>query len=272
MKKFAAVIVAILLSIGCISIVAAAEEEIQVTLRIEGVAGNYFYDTVSTSNTNLGDFFEQVNAENDSVDIVIETSDWGRYLTEVNGDKAAAYGDYSGWLFTVNGESPVVGMDGVELNDGDVVVLYYGDPYGVGFQYPEADISNIENGVITFTSKDTVYDENYNASVVVNPVEGATVNWYTDDTNYTSYTTDANGAVTIDEELLTEGVHKVTIEKYADTGVPAVLRLAPDYTVTVAKDVDTSDASSAAAYAAIMAVMVIAAAGVIISKKRAYEK
>ena len=271
MKKITAIIMAVLLSIGSMSVTAMAEDEIKVTLRIEGVAGNFFYDTVTTSNSNLGDFFEQVNEDYD-ISIVIEEGDWGRYLTDINGDKAGDYGDYSGWLFTVNGEDPGVGMDGVELNDGDSVVLYYGDPYGVGFQYPETDTSAIDEGIIAFTSKDTVYDENYNASLVVNPVAGATVNWYTDDTNYTTYTTDDSGKVTIDEEYLTNGTHKVTIEKYADNGVPVVLRLVPDYTVTVEKDVDTADASGAAMYAVIIVAMAVVFTVTVLYKKRVYEK
>ena len=142
MKKFAAFVMAVLLSIGSLSVFAAAEDEINVTLRIEGVDENFYYDTVTTTDTNLGDFLEQLGSDNDNINIVMEDGGYGRYLTEVNGDKAASYGAYSGWLFIVNGADPGTGMDNVTLKDGDEVVLYYGDPYGAGFQFPEADSSD----------------------------------------------------------------------------------------------------------------------------------
>ncbi len=272
MKKFATFVMAVLLSIGSLSVFAAAEDEINVTLRIEGVDENFYYDTVTTTDTNLGDFLEQLGSDNDNINIVMEDGGYGRYLTEVNGDKAASYGAYSGWLFIVNGADPGTGMDNVMLKDGDEVVLYYGDPYGAGFQFPEADLSDIENGVITFTSKDTVYDENYNPSVVVNPVENAVVKWYSDDAGFTEYTTDAEGRITIDKELLTNGEHKVTIERYDDTGVPTVLRFAPDYTVAVDTDIETADFADPAVYAGVMAAMAVIFAGAIISKKEAYDR
>ena len=104
-----------------------------------------------------------------------------------------------------------------------------------------------ENGVLTFTSEDTTYDDQGTPSVSVNPIVGATVTW-----DGESYVTDDNGSVTIDAELLTSGDHIITIEKTDDSVEPvdgkylySVLPLEEGYTINIpsAGD-DSSDALS----------------------------
>jgi len=125
------------------------------------------------------------------------------------------------------------------LAEGDSVLLYYGDPYGVGMQFPVADTTDIAEGVITFTSSDTTYDANYNPVITVNPVNGASVIWSYGDTTK-EYVTDESGSIQIEEKQLAEGDHAVQIIKTADSGLPLVLRFAPGYTISVEATTDSS--------------------------------
>ena len=52
----------------------------------------------------------------------LTTSDFGSYVSQIG--KYAA-GGTSGWVFKVNGVSPPVGADQVQLKDGDVVLWYW---------------------------------------------------------------------------------------------------------------------------------------------------
>ena len=114
--------------------------------------------------------------------------------------------------------------------------LYYGDPFGVGMQYPNVEL---KDNVLTVTSSDAVYDENYNATYVTNPISDLTVYW---DCNgsVTTYTTNEQGQVTIDAKLLTKGKHNVAVSKVSESGIPLVLRLPKDYTVEVTTTIGES--------------------------------
>ena len=234
MKKITAFIVTLMLTVSMMAaFVSADDASIKVKFRIEGVSGNIYYDTFETTSTTLTDVLKELDAASDDITMTITESQYGNYLSSLNGIDEGSHGNKSGWMFMVNKAEPDVGMDGITLKDGDSVVLYFADPYGVGFQKPEADVSKIADGIIKFTSADTVYDANWNASVVTNPVAGMKVRWYTDDKNYTEYTTGEDGVITIAGKELTAGEHKLAIEKTAENGAPLVLALEPDYTVTV---------------------------------------
>jgi len=208
-----------------------------VSLRIEGISENLYYDTVQVpyeDTLSVREALAYIDAQSDS--IVIEGLDGG-FVSAVNGDASGTFGGWDGWLFTVNGEEALVGIAECLLNDGDSVLLYYGDPYGVGMQFPRADASRLGDGILRFTSEDTTFDENWEPVVTVNPVVGASARFYSGD-SFTEYTTDQNGELTIPAALLTPGAHRVQIEKYGDTAVsgkylPLVLRLAPDFTLMV---------------------------------------
>lgn len=213
---------------------AGAQHQMTVTLRIEGISQNYYYDTLtvqySSENLTVQDLIIYADNNSDAIAVVGATGS-SPYITNINGDTAGSLGAYSGWLYTVNGIEPTVGVNGYNLSEGDSVILYFGDPYGVGMQYPVPDVSGIENGVIRFTSMDTVYDSEWNPTVVENPVVGMTVVFGGE--TPAAYITDENGKIKIDDQYLTPGEHSLSIEKKGANGVPLVLRLAPDYKVTV---------------------------------------
>lgn len=190
-----------------------------VNVRIEGISELIYSDSLEIWGAEYftaADVLNYVDLQEDSVTITgIEDS----YITDVNGDSAGVFGGWDGWLYMVNGEEASVGMSDCQITDGDSILLYFGDPYGEeGFQFPEAVFDN-ERGVLTFTSLDTTYDADWNPVLTENPVTDMNVYW--DDT---AYITDDSGQVKIDSAQLTEGTHSVSYDKYAESGLPLVLR------------------------------------------------
>lgn len=285
MKKNTKVILCILLFLVLLlsitAIPAFAEEAtMTVTLRIEGIDANMFYKTVEVpymDTLTLQTALTYIDTQESGITI---TGVAAAYITDVNGDTAGKFGGWDGWMYKVNGTDSAVGIDGYTLTDGDSVVLYYGDPYGIGMQFPVADTTKIADGVIKFTSADTTYDANYTPTVTVNPVVGATVLWtYGDKT--ASYTTDENGEIVITAAQLTEGNHSIVISKIAGNGAPLVLRFASDYTVPVTasnsseNEINNSDVPQTGdgGFSVLIILSTIAIFAIIITRrKEVYEK
>lgn len=246
MKKITALLTALLLTIAAmVTMVAAEEQTITVTLIVEGVSENFCNKTFTTTNTNLADFIQEVDTLEDSLTFTITDTGYGPYVQAVNGDVEASHGDWSGWMFTVNGVSLSVGMGATDISDGDVILLYFSDQYGVGFQFPEFDFTELSTGKVKVTSKDA----DFSGNITVNPVAGATVKWAVTATDIREYTTDENGVFTVESNALTAGTHKVSISKYDSNGTPLVLRTTADATV----DVETGDSS--VAYVWVLAIL-----------------
>lgn len=220
---------------------ASAQTTLTLPIRIEGVDSNIYYETVTVSDDDgkitAADALIFADKQSDKLDI--KGAETG-YITEINGEKAGAFGGYDGWYFAVNNESPSVGISDYTLTEGDELTVYYG---GFPCQIPFAETDKLQSdGVITFKSNDTEYDENWNATQKVNPVVDASVT-----VSGEKFTTDKNGEIKLEPEKLT-GDLSVQIEKKDETGAPCVLRFAPDYVITVTKpDTDTqSDTDTSA--------------------------
>ena len=248
MKRIIALVIAVMMLTGVITIPAAAAEEadtllisaapggsgaIKVDLRIEGVKSNLYYKKgiEIEPGATVEDLMALVNELDEDIGIVFTNSTLGAYISEISGLAEFEYGGYSGWSFMVNGEAPTVGMGLVELKDKDSVVFYYGDPWGApGMQYPVPDLSSLyTEGVIRFFSKDTEWDEEYNPALVINPVVAATVIF-----NGKMYITDEKGEIKIEDKTGAAGVHSLIIERYDEfADIPTVVRFAPDYEIYV---------------------------------------
>ncbi|MBO4584196.1 MAG: DUF4430 domain-containing protein [Clostridia bacterium] len=232
-KKLLAVILAFALVTAALpmAVFAGAQHQMTVTLRIEGVSQNYYYETLtvqySSANLTVQDLIIYADNNSDTITVVGATGS-NPYITDINGDVAGTLGAYSGWLYTVNGEEPPVGVNGYNLSEGDNVVFYFGDPYGVGMQYPVADTDDIDSGVIRFVSNDTTYGEDWTPVVTTNPVVGMTVV-----IGEATFTTDEEGKIVFDNELLPAGKYAISIDKKAESGLPLVLRFAPDAEIEI---------------------------------------
>lgn len=214
----------------------AVPEPAPVTLRIEGINGNLYYGEIDISNLTdptAADVIAKADADSD--DLTVTGLEAG-YITSVNSDGSGlTQTGWDGWLFRLNMVSPTVGLDACTVSAGDHLVLYYSDEFVSGMQFPTVNTDGIANGVLIFT--DTTGE---NAV----PIEGMSVTWGYADTT-AEYTTDADGKITIDASQLTAGDHTVSVSRMQD-GVPTVLRLAPDYKITIHGSEDTTAAETVA--------------------------
>jgi len=211
----------------------ADDAHITVSLRIEGIEECLYYNKAIAlpENSTVTDLIEVVNAMDSDLEITVVESTYGKYVSQICDLVEFGFGGYSGWLFINNGVSGVDSIAETFLTDGDVIVFYYADPFGgPGYQYPKEDISKLfSDGIISFTSEDTDYDENWNPVTSIKPVAGADV-----DFNGKTYTTDDNGTIFIDDIRGISGLKPLQIERYdEESGVPTVMRYAPDYTVYI---------------------------------------
>lgn len=245
LKKISCIILSLMILMLTTGLaVFSAGSTMKITLRIEGIDANVFYKTIEVPYSDaltIKDALLYIDAQEDSIAITGADS---AYITDINGVSAGKFGGWDGWMYRVNDADPAVGIDSFKLSVGDHVVLYYGDPFGVGMQFPVIDTSRLSEGIIKFTSTDNVLDENFNTEAVVNPVAGAKVTWHFNDTEAV-YTTDNNGEIKIVSEQLTPGKHIIQMSKTNSEGLPLVLRYAPDYFVEVEGSETTAHTTTA---------------------------
>ena len=237
MKKTLSVLLCAVMLLSCFASSAFAAGSVTVKLRIEGIDSCLYYgDVTVASGSSAYDVIKTADDASDSLTVTAYDSTYGKYIAQINGIKAGSYtaDQWDGWLYRVNGKEPEVGIDSFTVSNGDSLVMYYGDPYNTGMQYPTAKTDKLSDGKLSFTSLDTVYDENWNAETKEVTVTGYTLIWGWGDGQTMEITPDENGICTIPDVVLTDGEHSVQIVKTdSATGLPTVLRFAPDYTVTV---------------------------------------
>lgn len=214
------------------SVLADENGSITVCLRIEGLIENIYDNTAINiaAGATVEDLIKQINNAGGAPKILINNSAYGAYISEVDGLSEFEYGEMSGWSYRVNDTDPMVGISQYRLKDRDSVVLFYGDPYGVGMQYPKVSLSRLlSDGLIGFSSVDSVYDEDWVLTLVENPVVGAKVVF-----RWGTYFTDEKGEITITDKTGLSGYRTLQIERYDEqTGVPTVLRFGPGFEIYV---------------------------------------
>ncbi len=237
-KKSLSVILAVMMIFGCLSVAVFAQDgNVTVSLRIEGIDSCLYYGNVAVeSGATVLDVIKTADEKDDSLAVTVVDSKYGDYITTVNGITAGTYTamKWDGWSYLVNGESPMVGVSAYEVTGGETVVLYYGDPYNTGMQYPIMNSDELSEGAVSFTSMDTTYDSETWLPVVKEcPVTDYTLIWgYNGKT--VELTPDENGVCKIPYKYMTYGKHTLQIERYDEkTGLPTVLRYAPDNSVSI---------------------------------------
>jgi len=152
---------------------------------------------------------------------VVESPYGGNYISELKGWTEGAYGGYEGWLYYVDGVSPMVGIGSYVPQGGELVQVIYAD-FDLLVPVVEAAKDHKGSVTLTVTADVTTYDENGNATVTREPVAGATLT-----VNDKTYVTDEQGKAQIDEQ----GVVTLQVEKKNAMGLPALLPVAPGYTL-----------------------------------------
>ncbi|MCR5652324.1 MAG: Ig-like domain-containing protein [Ruminococcus sp.] len=227
MKKLISSALIIALIISCFTFAASAQSK--VSIRIEGKESTFYSGEVAIGeNATVLDVLKAVDNAEENVDVtVIEDSQYGAYISAINGEaqETLSVNDpenpsnttyyYVGWMFAVDNISSSVGASAYELKGGEDIVFYYCD---MNTQVPVADFS--EEGKIKLTSFD--YDWMSDASAW-QPVAGAKV--YLNDKEYTS---DSEGVVTY-EPADFKCLVKVQIERSDELGYPTVCRFEDNY-------------------------------------------
>ena len=220
------------------SMTASASAEMSVTFRVEGPDNNLYYNTLSVPYSDSLTAAQALDFLDEQSDELTFKGVSDGYISEVNNISSGKFGGWDGWYFAVNDISPDVGISDYSLSDNDCVVLYYG---GYPCSIPIVNTDRLDSDrIIKFTSNDTEYDSDWNAVKVVNNIKDATVT-----VNGTEYKTDENGEIKISSDNI-QSEMSVQIDKKDSSGAPAVLRLAPDYTVHFngTEDSDTSTDTS----------------------------
>lgn len=231
MKPMAWLLMGLLLVMGW-GTAASAADKTTVSVRIEGISECLYYGAVTLDGSQVTAKDVLLALGQQEAGLTIEGLDQG-YISAVNQETAGTFGGWDGWSFMINSEIAMAGIADTQLSHGDSLVLFYGD---YPTQVPIVDTSRLSSGQLRFTSKDRVFANDGSSTVQINPIVGATVTWYDKDDQPHTFTTNDQGAITIPKELLTEGKHRIQIEKgkgvEGKSGqVPVVVRLPQNYTV-----------------------------------------
>lgn len=235
-KKSISVFLAVVMLLTACCAFAYAASDIKVNVRIEGITNKLFYGNVTVpAGSTVLDALKQADSVSDKIKITYVNGPYGAYVTAVNNEKEKTFGGYDGWSYRVDGVEPDVGMSQYKVKTGSKIILYYGDPYGEGIQYPVADTSMLASGYLSFKSLDKVYHSDGTVTTQETIIKDYILEWGVGSGATVDLYPDANGLVYIESDFLTKGEHSVQIIKTNDSGMPLVLRLAPDYTVNVTK-------------------------------------
>lgn len=239
LKKSVSLLLALIMLMSACCAFASAASDIKVNVRIEGINDKLFYGNVTVpSGATVLDAIKQADSVSSKIKVTVKNGAYGAYVTAVNSEKEKTFGGYDGWNYRVNGVDPSVSMDKYKVKSGAKIILYYGDPYGKGMQYPVADTSMLAAGYLSFKSTDTVYRADGTTKTTESVITGYILEWGLGNGATVDLYPDENGLVYIDKEFLTKGEHSVQIIKTDDSGMPLVLRFAPDYMINVTEIAD----------------------------------
>ncbi|GFR34729.1 DUF4430 domain-containing protein [Thermobrachium celere] len=188
------------------------------TVRVEGLLDTIVRGEVGGVNALAG--VEQLLNKN-GISYKVIDGQWGKYIEEINGLKAGKFGGYDGWMYYIKSrnkiETPMVGIDSYIPNEGDEIVVFYGDfttAYANTIKFTPDIVEPNKPFKIQFAY--TYFDWYQNKNVTI-PIASAIVT--IDEKNYI---TDANGEISV--EGLKEGVHSYRISGYNVDKLPTVVK------------------------------------------------
>lgn len=200
----------------------APVKTINCKVRIEGVNNNILKSEVSVTSTKptvLDAIVEALDVG--EIDYIISDSGYGAYIQSINGETAAMFGGWDGWLFLVNGIAATASADNTELFENDEILLYYGlfepDTLIPKYAVSSDKIKAGDTFTITVTSCYMDYDS---GNMIDVKIENATI-----EIDGTKYITDDDGKtkITIDKA----GTYSVQIYKNNENSYPSIVRIVP---------------------------------------------
>ena len=197
-----------------------------VSLQVEGIEGNVYYGEVAWTEGATALSVLETALKDAKVEYVVKDSQYGgKFVDSIGQDTSAKYGGYDGWMYYVDGQSPMFSIDAYALQGGEQVLVAYGD---MNLVLPIITAQKNYKGQVTVQVEAdvTYYDESWNASIVREPMIGTKVT-----VDGVDYTADDKGQVVLSAESAAKETVSVQVEKIAEGGAPLLARLAPDYTL-----------------------------------------
>ena len=197
-----------------------------VSLQVEGIEGNVYYGEVAWTEGATALSVLETALKDAKVEYVVKDSQYGgKFVDSIGQDTSAKYGGYDGWMYYVDGQSPMFSIDAYALQGGEQVLVAYGD---MNLVLPIITAQKNYKGQVTVQVEAdvTYYDESWNANIVREPMVGTKVT-----VDGVDYTTDDKGQVVLSAESAAKETVSLQVEKIAEGGAPLLARLAPDYTL-----------------------------------------
>lgn len=198
-----------------------------VSIRVEGISENLAFDA-AVPLTGESSALSLVSGLLDTLDIPYHTD--SGYLTAVGNDAAGAFGGWDGFVFYLNGQESLSAPDTVLPQAGDVLLFCYADLSGQPpTLLPRIEATRGADGLVTLTvlgGRLTFRGET--AEMVYAPVAGAEVT-----VNEVLYYTDGDGKLLLDEALSSQPQLSIQTEHYTEDGKPLLIRLEPDFILTL---------------------------------------
>ncbi|MFF2911936.1 DUF4430 domain-containing protein [Paenibacillus sp. NPDC057934] len=210
---------------------------VQASVSIEGPEGPIKAGSVTATNALQA---LQKLAKSNNIPLKITDSDYGRYVSSINGIAEKRYGGYDGWMFAVKEDgqwvSPFVGAADYELQEGQEVVFYYGD-YGVtslinSIKVDPASPVSGQSFTITVSKDVTDWSEDVPKNLVI-PAEGVKVSIAGE-----AATTNAEGKANFASGKAA-GSYTIEVTGYRQNAVPTVVRTTKNLTVNKTSDPST---------------------------------
>ena len=200
-----------------------------VSLQVEGIEGSVYYGEVAWTEGATALSVLETALKDAKVEYVVKDSPYGgKYISSIGKDVEATYGGYDGWMYYVDGQSPMYSIDACPVAAGQSLLVAYGD---MNLVLPIITAQKNYKGQVTVKVEAdvTYYDESWNANIVREPMIGTKVT-----VDGVEYTADDKGQVVLSAEAAAKAAVTLQVEKIAEGGAPLLARLAPDYTLDLA--------------------------------------
>lgn len=202
-----------------------------VSVRVEGVTGNLYDGSVAWAEGMTALSALETALTDAGVEYVIKDSQYGgKYVSAVDGDVEGTFGGYDGWMYYVDGQSPMFSIDACALQGGESLLVAFADMSAV-LPILEASRDWKDQVTVTVTADVTTYDETNNWAPVVTRQPMADVKLTVDGAEYI---TDAQGKALLSAESAAKETVSVQVEKTTEAGAPILVRLAPGYVLDLA--------------------------------------
>lgn len=213
-----------------------------VSIRVEGIKENLAYNnnlTVTSDGSKILTVYDALKTLLPVEGDILGTSS---YVTGIKGTFGGTFGGWDGWLYTVNG-SMGSGMGNQVLNNGDKIVVYYGE---YSTMIPKITVTQVGNTAqvlvqgsgFDFSDNQLPLENISDVTVTLTPAEGDMI----------SSVTNSSGVVEFID--LSPGRYQLQINKNTtiSTGsgidikyLPAFIRLAPDHKIIISNQHPVSE-------------------------------